>query len=111
MVWPEALTETGGVWRPGALAMIHGLLRERGGNLTLSCETAFNLDAPDPDEPDPEDQQPEDQQPEDQQPDEDDDAGFTYPGMATGTRADHAAVPAPRAQPKTKGRTARPQPR
>ena len=73
MVWPEALAETGGVWRPGALAMVHGLLRERGGNLTLSCETAFNLDAPDPDEPDPENQQPEDQQP-----DEDDDAGFTY---------------------------------
>ena len=61
MVWPEALAETQGVWHPGTMVLVNGLLRDRGGNINLSCETAQVIDAsgPEHDEADYPDNEPE----------------------------------------------------
>ena len=56
MVWPEALAETQGIWHPGTMVLVHGLLRDRAGSISLSCETAQVIESTEPEDGNDEDQ-------------------------------------------------------
>ena len=105
MVWPEALAQTQDTWNPGAMVRVNGLLRDRGGSLSLSCETAQTLDtsAQEPDDEDYPDDRPEppsqdpDPDPEPQRPTEP--GGF--PGIQPEDQGDFAPEPSPPRSPDT----------
>ena len=44
VVWEDTLDRTNGIWDPGKLVQLHGTVRERDGDLTISVQKAAELD-------------------------------------------------------------------